>query len=235
MTDFHAHLLPGIDDGSDSVETSLGMLDLWREQGIQRICCTPHFYADHNTPERFLRRRGAAHEALSRAMDPAEEYPVLLLGAEVHFFSGMSSAQDLPRLCLQGTDLLLLEMPFTRWTDHMLGEVEDICHRGIQPVAAHIERYMALNPRRILQRFYNTGVMIQSNAEFFLDRRTTRKALRMLRDGTIQILGSDAHNLQARKPNLGPALELIGEKLGQATIQNLREWGDFFIGAEESA
>ena len=38
MTDFHSHLLPGIDDGSDSVETSLAMLELWREQGISRVC-----------------------------------------------------------------------------------------------------------------------------------------------------------------------------------------------------
>lgn len=233
MIDFHAHLLPGIDDGSDSVETSLGMLDLWRKQNIRYICCTPHFYADHNTPERFLRRRGAAYETISRAMDPEQGYPSLLLGAEVHFFSGMSSAEELTQLCLQGTDLLLLEMPFTRWTDHMLGEVEDICRRGLQPVAAHIERYMDLNSKRTLQRFYNTGVMIQSNAEFFLEHRTARKAMRMLREGTIQFLGSDAHNLSSRKPNLGPALELIEKKLGREALLRLRETSAYYTGVSE--
>ena len=64
MTDFHAHLLPALDDGSDSLETSLAMLEAWRSQGIGRVCATPHFYAERTTPERFLRRRAEALEAL---------------------------------------------------------------------------------------------------------------------------------------------------------------------------
>ena len=67
MTDFHAHLLPEIDDGSDSVTTSMGMLQLWREQGIERICCTPHFYASSDRPARFLARRQEAYEKLATA------------------------------------------------------------------------------------------------------------------------------------------------------------------------
>ena len=51
MIDFHSHFLPGIDDGSDSIAVSLAMLEAWRSQGIEEIVATPHFYADHNTPE----------------------------------------------------------------------------------------------------------------------------------------------------------------------------------------
>ena len=221
MTDFHAHFLPGIDDGSDSVEMSLAMLDMWREQGISRVCATPHFYAEHTTPERFLRRRDAAYSAVLEAMDPVMKYPAILLGAEVRFFDGISAAEELPRLCLEGTDLLLLEMPFTRWTERMLGEVADIRRRGIMPVAAHLERYMQFNSKKTMERFMGMDLLIQCNAEFFLAKHTSRKAMALLRDERIHFLGSDAHNLSSRAPDLGEALQRIEKKLGPAAMERL--------------
>ena len=53
MIDFHSHLLPGIDDGSDSISVTCTMLGAWKDQGITDVVTTPHFYADHNDPERF--------------------------------------------------------------------------------------------------------------------------------------------------------------------------------------
>ncbi len=221
MTDFHAHLLPAVDDGSDSADTSLAMLEAWRSQGIDRVCATPHFYAERTTPERFLRRRAEALEALRTAMGPGEDNPTILCGAEVRFFDGISGTQALPSLCLEGTDLLLLEMPFTRWTERMLSEVIELRQRGVRPVAAHLERYLDLNPRQTINRFLQTDVLIQCNAEFFLTRRTAGKALRMLREEKIHFLGSDAHNMRSRAPNLGPALALIERKLGPRALDRL--------------
>ncbi len=234
MTDFHSHFLPGIDDGSDSVETSLAMLEAWRRQGIERLCATPHFYADRNTPERFLRRRAAAFQSVLEAMGSPEAYPPILLGAEVRFFDGIGASRELPQLCLQGTNLLLLEMPFTRWSDRMLGEVAELPHRGIQPVAAHIERYLDLNPKKTIERFMSMDILIQCNAEFFLSRRTARKALRMLKEERIHFLGSDAHNMSSRAPDLGPALELIERKLGAYAIDRLLELEELLIPGEGS-
>ena len=240
MTDFHAHLLPGIDDGSDSVETSLAMLALWKEQGIGRICCTPHFYANRNTPERFLQNRQTAYEALTAAMAEREEepafWPELLLGAEVHYFDGMSATAGIEDLCLQGTNLLLLEMPFRKWTDRMLAETAQLSRRGLQPVAAHIERYLSFNSGHTIRRFMEeTGVLIQCNAEFFLERRSSRKALHMLKKEQIHFLGSDAHNLHDRRPNLGDALELIGRKLGEGSLERLDDIAADWIGPEREA
>ena len=221
MTDFHSHFLPNIDDGSDSIETSMRMLDMWRSQKIERLCATPHFYAEHSTPERFLRRRNAAYEALMTEIGDREGYPTILLGAEVRFFDGISNTQELPLLCLEGTDLLLLEMPFARWTDRILGEVADISRRGIIPVAAHLERYMSFNSKKTINQFMNMDLLIQCNAEFFLTKRTSRKALSLLRERKIQFIGSDAHNTSSRAPNLGPAIELIWKKLGTSSLNYL--------------
>ena len=224
MIDFHSHLLPGIDDGSDSVETSLGMLHMWAEQGIETVCATPHFYADRSTPERFLRRRQEAYETLREAMEAEGLTIRLLLGAEVRFFDGISRAQELSSFCLQDSDLLLVEMPFTNWTDRMLSEVDELSRRGFLPVAAHIERYLSLNSRKTIHRFMDMDILIQCNAEFFLSRRTQRKALRMLKQGQVHFLGSDAHNLRSRQPNLGPALELVDRKLGDAAFAHLMHY-----------
>ena len=233
MTDFHSHVLPGIDDGSDSTETSLQMLDMWRKQGIGRICATPHFYAEYNTPERFLKRRNAAYAALRGAMGDDDSYPSFLLGAEVRFFDGISGTRELPALCLQGTELLLLEMPFTKWSDRMLGEVDDICRRGIQPVAAHIERYFSYNDKKTMRRFMELDILVQCNAEFFLTRRTSRKALHMLREGRIHFLGSDAHNVGTRCPNIGPALDLISRKLGPGAVGYLQRMEELIDSGKE--
>ena len=221
MTDFHSHFLPGIDDGSDSVETSMSMLDMWREQKISRVCATPHFYAERMTPGWFLRRRNAAYNDVLAAMDPSVKYPEILLGAEVRFFDGISNTQELPSLCLEGTDLLLLEMPFGVWTERMLREVADIRRRGIIPVAAHLERYIPYNSGKMIRRFMDMDILIQCNAEFFLTRRTSRKALALLRQERIHFLGSDAHNTSSRAPDLGAALELIDRKLGASSFEHL--------------
>ena len=222
MIDFHSHVLPGIDDGSDSVETSLAMLDMWRNQKIDRLCATPHFYAEHNTPRRFLRNRDAAYQELMEAAKGQKGYPKILLGAEVRFFDGISNVAALPTLCLEGTDLLLLEMPFTRWTDRMLREVAEIRRRGMIPVAAHLERYLDFNSKSMIRHFMDLDILIQCNAEFFLSKRTSRKALSLLKDRRIHFIGSDAHNLSSRAPNMDEALQLIQKKLGSRTIEYLR-------------
>lgn len=223
MVDFHMHVLPGMDDGSKSVDISLAMLDASAKQGIDTVCATSHFYASENTPSRFLERRADALERLMEAAEERDDLPRIRLGAEVFYFGGISAIDELDQLCLEGTSLLLLEMPFVRWTDRMLHEVQAIRSRGLQPVAAHIERYLHIQPRKTMDHFFDLGVFIQCNGEFFLTRRTARKALNMLQKGQIQFLGSDAHNLSSRAPNLGEALAFIERKLGDETVYRLED------------
>ncbi len=226
MIDFHSHFLPGIDDGSDSISLSLTMLNAWCSQGIDTVCATPHFYASRNNPERFIRRRNEAYEQVREAMtkySPSNggPWPDIKLGAEVYFFDGISRFEGLHDLCLEGTNLLLLEMPFHPWTSRMIEEVSIISSTtGIMPVAAHIERYLD-QPKKLVKEFLDLDIYIQSNAEFFLERRTTRQALKMLKKGVVTFLGSDAHNMANRAVNIGPALEIIGKSLGDDFVNSL--------------
>ena len=222
MLDFHIHVLPQMDDGSRSEEISLEMLRRSAAYGVDLMACTSHFYAWENPPARYLERRAAAYERLTAAMRAeGGEYPRLLLGAEVRFFGGISNAEELPELCLQGTNLLLLEMPFVEWSERMVREVGAIRRRGIQPVAAHIERYMD-QPRKLFEMYMDQGILIQCNAEFFLERHTAHKAMKFLKKGNVHFLGSDSHNITSRPPNLGDAWDLIEKKAGPEAVEQLR-------------
>lgn len=219
MIDLHMHVLPGMDDGSRDAGMSAAMLERSAAYGVDTVAATSHFYAEDNDIPRFLARRRSAYDRLMEAVGERDDLPRVVLGAEVLYFSGMSTVDTLDALCLKGTDLLLLEMPFVLWTDRVLREVDAIQRSGLQVVAAHIERYMEIQPRRTMEAFFDLGTFIQCNASFFLNRRTVRQALRMFRQGQIQFLGSDAHNITARPPNLGGAVQIIERKLGRTALE----------------
>ena len=229
MIDFHMHVLPGMDDGSRDIGMSVAMLERSAASGVDTVAATSHFYAEDNDIPRFLARRRSAYDRLQEAVGGRDDLPQLLLGAEVLYFSGMSTVDTLDALCLAGTDLLLLEMPFVLWTDRVLREVDAIQRSGLQVVAAHIERYMDIQPRRTMEAFFDLGTFIQCNGSFFLNRRTIRQALRMFRQGQIQFLGSDAHNITARPPNLGEAVQIIERKLGRTALERFFAEAGFLV------
>lgn len=230
--DFHSHILPGVDDGSRSVEESLEMLRAEARQGIGTVVATPHFYANHDTPERFLRRRAAAWEMLQTAMALEAGLPEIILGAEVYYFSGISDSDQLYRLTTGQKRYIMLEMPTVPWTQNMYQEMENIYTKhGITPIIAHIDRYISpLRHRQILDRLEELPVLVQANSDFFLHPMTAPLALRMLKEKRIHLLGSDCHNCSTRKPELGRAIEKIEKHLGAAAMEHLRFYEETVLG-----
>lgn len=235
VIDMHSHILPEMDDGSASLEESLGLLALEAEQGIHRLVATPHFYAHHDSPDRFLKRREKAWETLAAALENRPDLPAVELGAEVRYFAGMSNSEALSSLTVGGGRYLLLEMPAAPWTETMYREMEAIYNKqGIIPVVAHVDRYIGpLRTHGIPKRLADLPVLIQANAVFFLRPATAGMALRMLKADQIHLLGSDCHNLQSRKPRLGEAVELIRKKLGGEAIDRIREYEKIVFEKEE--
>ena len=228
MIDFHSHILPGIDDGSKDVATSLLMLNALKKQGADTVCATSHFYATQRTVERFLLRRREAWDRLREVLP--HDAPRILLGAEVLYYPGIANMEELPQLCLEGTNLLLLEMPFEPWTSYMTREVSDLARRrDVQLLLAHIERYFFYQPIAVWDEFLDLGILMQSNAEFFLPFRTRRKALRLLDDGYIHLLGSDAHNMSSRAPNLDKARARIVKSLGEENLTYIDHLGSSLL------
>ena len=233
MIDFHSHVLPGIDDGSKSVEMSLQMLSALKSQGVDTVAATSHFYATERTPQRYLERRQEAFEKLKPVLD--ETCPRILLGAEVLYYPGISRMEMLPELCLEGTNLLLLEMPFDSWSEYMVREVNDLARSGrFTLLLAHIERYFFKQPVSVWDGFLEQGILMQSNAEFFLPFSTRRKALRLLKEGRIHLLGTDTHNMTTRPPRMDEARQMISRRLGPAVLEEIDDLGEYLLGKESN-
>ena len=232
MTDFHSHVLPCLDDGSSSIEQSIAMLKAEAEQGITHVIATPHFYAHHTTPERFLEKRKRAEEALREEMEKHSGLPKLSVGAEVYFFQGISDCDALKLLTIAEKDCILLEMAESPWGDYAYREIQQIWEKqGLTPVIAHIDRYIGRwRDFGIPDQLAKLPVVVQANAEFFLSSSTASMAMRMLKRGQIHVLGSDCHNMTSRKPNLGDALQRIEKKLGAEVVARIHSYGQSLLG-----
>lgn len=215
MIDIHTHILPGMDDGSGSLEESLAMAKESARQGVRLLAATPHFYATQEDPNSFLRRRERSLALLESAWQ--DSFPTLLVGVEVRYFDGISRVEEVKSLAMEHTKILLLEMPFTSWSSRMVEEVLELQRRrGFQVLLAHIERYLKDQDSQVWETFRQNGVWMQCNANFFLRWQTKRKAQALFKKGEIQMLGSDTHNMTSRPPNLALAREVLVKSLGQA-------------------
>ena len=228
MIDWHSHILPGMDDGAETPEEAIEMLRMSAEQGVKTVYATSHFYADEEEPDVFLHRRDAAYQQLKEYYASLKNKPALpkvLKGAEVYYFPGMASCEELCPMALTGTKLLLVEPPVAPFTNRMLDEIEAIGRNlALQPVLAHLDRYSRLlDDPTLFDAVAEREILIQVNASFFIHKAWRSFALRMLAEGKIHMLGSDCHNTEERAPNLALAAEIIIQNNLEEALAKLEE------------
>lgn len=126
MIDFHTHILPGIDDGAKDVSVSAAMLEMEKEQGVNEIVLTPHYYGKFYSPTDFVRRRAAAYEKLL-AVAAGEFF--FTLGAEIHFSDTLSVNAECRKLAIGDTRYALVELPFgEKWSGSLLTRLRSVCN-----------------------------------------------------------------------------------------------------------
>lgn len=215
MLDFHSHILPSIDDGSDSVETSLKLLDLEDSQGIDTVVLTPHYYIQEQEPDKFLSKREEAYQKLVKNYKGNIK---LLKGCECHYYNGISKSDFIEKLCVENTNILLLELPFSRKAS--LNELFQLNCR-VQVVLAHIERYLGMYSRKEIDEMISHGIYLQCNGEVF-NKKTFKGIIKdYFEAGKIMFLGSDTHNLDERKPNLKEAYDFIEKNYSRELLDKL--------------
>jgi protein-tyrosine phosphatase len=214
VIDFHSHILPAIDDGSKNVEESIVLLDMLKDQGIKTVVATPHFDVQRETPAAFIERRQESYEMLRPHLK--KDHPEIILGAEVGYYPGIERRHTIRSLCAGDSNLLLLEMPISEWTEYTVREVVELASGKAMNIAlAHAERYIGLQKMKNIRLLNEGGILMQYNADFFLRFGQKRKALKMLEHGDIHLIGSDCHNITMRPPRIGEAHALIKQKLGE--------------------
>lgn len=238
LCDLHSHILPGMDDGCKTAEQSVEALRLSYAQGVRVIFATPHYYPVE-TVDAFLARRQEAWGALQAEIKKrgATDIPQIVLGAEVAYRPGISSAEGIEKLCLGGSNYLLLELPFRAWGREELRQVSNFhCSRGILPILAHYERYRTLQTKQMYGQMAQQDVLIQKNAESFSGFWGERRACREVKLGRCHLLGSDCHNLGGRKPNLSLATDSLRRRGLERELSNIVQngWEIFSLANKES-
>ena len=142
MIDFHSHILPGIDDGAQDIETSLALIEEEKKQGVSTIVLTPHFYPDRNTPDNFLKEREEAYRKLTSHPE-SSTFPNFIKGAEVALTYELPKLEGLEKLCIEGTNLILIELPYHTYNEWVLNALFGISARGLVPIIAHFERFVS--------------------------------------------------------------------------------------------
>ncbi|MGI6040268.1 MAG: CpsB/CapC family capsule biosynthesis tyrosine phosphatase [Eubacteriales bacterium] len=187
-TDFHAHILPGMDHGSTSTETTRNQLSAAKELGISTIVATSHFYPDIHRVGRYLEKRELS---LKRLQDSVEDPPHIIPGAEVTLTYELPSLPDLEKLCISDTDYILIEVPEytqTKWIFDALYKISSV--RKLRPIIAHIDRY----EESIAEELMDMGYAVQINAEALMSIRNRNKWIRKIVQKRIDLLGSDVHS-----------------------------------------
>lgn len=226
MIDIHTHLLPGIDDGPDSMEESVRMATAAWNAGVRTMVCTPHMIAHYPTdPAEVHAAVAELTEELGRADIPLRVVP----GGEI-------SIDHLPRLSDEQLRLaslggqggwVLLEMPFTGWPMDLPRVLHDLELRGYGAVLAHPERAEAVQrqPDR-LRDIVGRGALLQLTAGSFLGEHgepARRTAEVLLAGGIAHVMASDAHSPGPwRPPELSPGVRAAADAI-DVHVQSL-EW-----------
>lgn len=221
--DFHTHILHNIDDGAKDIAMSLAMIESCYKTGAETTILTPHIEATADY-ESFLQTREKRFSELSSAVkDNGIPHPEFLLGAEVLLDGSLSEREDVRSLCIEGTELILIELPYTSWNSWYNNEIYSLMSKhDVTPVMAHIERYLrSPDDIRKLEHFISFGVKFQINASSFLSFSGRRIIRELAAAGNIHAIGSDAHNMFRRTPDISKALKSLENKFGSDFIEHI--------------
>lgn len=226
MTDVHAHILPGIDDGSEDMETSLELLSMAASSGVGTVVATPHCnipgefgnYASRELDYLFARLRARAEE---------RRIPVKLCrGMEIF------ATEDMPALLkdglvwtLNGTRYFLTEFAFDEDPDFCFGVLEDCRRAGFRPIVAHPERYFFVqDDPQIAFEMCTSGCGLQLNKGSLLGRfgpEVRELALALVDHGLAACIASDAHGVRGRTTDMSEIRRFLNDNFGDGCAKLL--------------
>nr|WP_288812012.1 CpsB/CapC family capsule biosynthesis tyrosine phosphatase [uncultured Sphingobacterium sp.] len=197
--DIHSHVLPGIDDGVETIEESVAMIAKMQSLGYTHIVATPHIMWDcyRNTPEIIHGkleevRKASAEEGLTVRIDAAAEYFL-----DEHFNDLLSNDREM--LTLPG-NRLLVELPYSTQLLNTSETLFSIIGKGYQPVLAHPERYTYFHSDlSVYKKLADAGCELQVNIlslTGYYGENITKTAQWLLKNNLITFLGTDAHKIQ---------------------------------------
>ncbi len=207
MIDVHTHLLPGVDDGSKSIEASVEVLERFGRDGVTTVVCTPHLEASraHEAPH------DQHDEIFARLVAASSNRPELRRGWEILLDVPGADLGD-PRLGLGGSTARLVEFARLGLPANADKDLLRIHESGLVPVVAHPERYWGCTPA-IVARWKAAGAVIQMDVTALLRRGRARRLVDdLMSNGLVDLFASDTH-VDRR------TLRIARDWLGQVTTE----------------
>lgn len=217
MIDTHIHIIPGVDDGPQTIEDSKAMLDILKQQGVEAVITTSHY------------REGIAlNENLDgqfkRLMEVANKQGIqIFIGNELFLDEQGYEALKLKQVyTLANSRYVLVELPFYHFYPFHKDLLFRIQMLGYRVILAHIERYRIFHEHpELLQSFIEKGMYGQLTTGIFDERKGRKSALKWIKQGYVQLIGSDGHNTSSRPPKLKDAYDIVSKKFDSQTADVL--------------
>lgn len=214
MIDIHSHILPGVDDGSKSIEETLKMLELTKIDGVNTIVATPHFYRGYyeNNYEDIVKLGQQVKTAAKKENINMD----IVLGQEV--FLDKCTLEDYKSgriACIEKTNYMLVELPMTFMPKDALDIIYELEIRGVRPILAHPERYRYIidNPSKINQFLYEK-CLLQINTgsiKGLFGKKVKKTAELLIKNEVCSFIASDTHSTGHRTPGISEAFEIACE------------------------
>lgn len=197
--DIHSHMIPGVDDGVETVEESVAMISKMQSLGYRRVITTPHVMWDcyRNTPEIILGKLEEVRQASKAAGLTIEIGAAAEYFLDEHFNHLLNTGQQM--LTLPG-NRLLVELPYSTPLMNTSETLFSIIGKGYQPVLAHPERYTYFySDPSIYKKLADGGCELQVNAlslSGYYGENISKMAEWLLKNNLVTFLGTDAHKIQ---------------------------------------
>lgn len=224
MIDLHCHILPGIDDGAPDLDTALAMATIAVSDGIEVLACTPHIYPGlYENHQAGIRQ---SMEALQSALEQAGIPLKLVIGADVHMDPNLLNGLRDGRIpSLNGSRYFLFEPPHHIAPVRLEESLFGLMVAGYVPILTHPERLTWIGDHyEKMIDLAKRGVWMQLTAASVtgrFGRSAQHFAMKMLDDGIVHILATDAHHARKRPPILSEARRMVADRLGVAEANNM--------------
>ena len=215
--DVHCHVLSKVDDGARDLDTSVAMIGKAYSEGIRAMILTPHYHGGHVETniniinKEYNRLRGYVKKA----------YPdmKLFIGNEIYYYPSVPEWIDEGRVhTLADSNYVLLEFSNGVETRELMDAVQNMCANGYYPILAHVERYDKLvKTPSFVEDLIESGAHIQINAKAVMGQEGLKPkhfVKKLLKNNWVHFVGTDAHSMGSRQPEIAECAEYIINKFG---------------------
>jgi protein-tyrosine phosphatase len=213
MIDIHTHILPNVDDGSDSFEKSLEMLKQAKDQGVTHIVLTPHTILNSS----YYLEKNVLQEKFDEFVKQIEDIGIkVFLGSEIYYTDkSYHKLINNELTTFNNSKYVIVEFPMHEETD-IDEAMYNVRVKGFRPILAHPERYKFLKVDDV--RSIKQNALIQVNSTSILGqhgKKIKKFAFDLIKNDLVDFISSDCHNTTDRNVNLLDAYNIISKKFGK--------------------